>query len=50
MNVALRVQKEKSEKEKLIAEFKRLKAKIDGALGIQAEKGNSDAEWLRSHL
>lgn len=50
MNVRLRVQKEKSEKEELIAEFKRLKARIDRSLKIQAEKGNSDAEWLRGRL
>jgi ElaB/YqjD/DUF883 family membrane-anchored ribosome-binding protein len=50
MNVRLRVQKEKSEKEEIIAEFKRLKANIDGALKIQAERGNEEAVWIRKHL
>ena len=46
-----RVQKEEGEKEKKIAEFKRLKANIDGALRVQAERyGNKDAEWIRRHL
>ena len=40
----------KSEKEMTIAEFKRLKANIDGALRIQAERGNGDAAWIRKHL
>ena len=41
----------KSEKEVIIAEFKRLKANIDGALRIQAERyGNKEAAWLLKHL
>lgn len=40
-----------SERERLIAEFKRLKRDISAALRIQAERyGNKDAEWVNKHL
>ena len=40
----------KSEKEVLIAEFRRLKAEISAALKIQALRGNKDAEFVLEHL